>query len=142
MNRITVVDTVYHQSGNLPPTSANNRYGFQLETDELPYGRPPKVVGEKWVAVDLGWFGEGGSGLISISNLGGEKTGKNPTPEEKAAEDDRVLEVSLAGGAPGDSAVWLVRPGHHFRGWPSDPNALRVRCRKGTTRYSVMIYPK
>lgn len=142
MNRITIVDTAYHQSGGNPPTSLVSRYGYLLKSDELPYTRGSKTVGEEWTRVDLGWFSEkeneGKAGLVSIQNLGGPPSNKQPTPEERVLEAERVLEVRLGQGG----GVWEVEPGRHLRGQPSDAGELQVRCRKGTTRYSVVVFPR
>lgn len=140
MNRITIVETIYHRSDGSPPTSKSSNYGRMLETDELPYTIPKskRTVGEEWAPVDCGWFKSVGCGLVSVSNLGGTPTGKIPMEDEKNDEKSRVLEVSL-----GESPYpWIVRPGETMRAEPSDCSQLRVRCRKGETRFTVTFFPR
>lgn len=130
MNRITVVETIYHQSGDQPPTSLPHKQGVMLETDEMPYARPKTVATEEWSPIDCGWL-RGNSGMVSIVNRGGE--GKNP-------EKPRVLEVRL-GDSPG-SEVWELAPTEGMRGRPKDASKLMVRCQSGATRYSATVFPR
>lgn len=123
MNRMTVVEQIYHQADSLPPKALPSNYGRMLETDEAPYGRPNLVVEQEWVTLETGWLKDS-YGVLSLSN----KT----TNSEKSS----VLEVRL-----GDSPYyWLVRPEESMRAEPSCP--VSVRCREGSAKISYTFFPK
>ncbi len=81
-----------------------------------------------------------GCSMLTVVNLGGEPTGKNPTEDEKNAEKARVLEVRL-GNNPYPT---VVRPGESCRYEFDLPEGVQVyvRCRRGSTRYRATFFPK
>jgi hypothetical protein len=94
VNRIVVVENVYHQSAEgLNPTHVYPRYTQFLTTDEQPYLRHTKVE-EEWVALDTGWLKE--CSLIVIENMEGSFPFFNPTPEQVAEAVKKVIEIGFS----------------------------------------------
>lgn len=133
---VTVVESVYHRtSPDHKPLLVDCRSKRTLASDDQPYQRFNLDVGEDWqpLKFDPDWVGPLLCGLLIIKN---EPTrfAVNPTPEQRTEAASRVLEVSVSGSAP-----WLVFPGETFRGVPSDLSLVRVRCRKGSAKYSLTL---
>ncbi len=133
-NRLTVIETVYHQTTTAEPDSIESRFERELISDEQPYRRTTKV-GEDWTPLDFGWIEE--VGMIVIQNNEGKGLTKIPTPEEKEELAAKVLEISAD---PSNS--WIVRPGESFRGEPAGKRTLCIRSRSGTTHFNVYAIPR
>jgi hypothetical protein len=142
-DRLTVVETVYHQPAGEPPVSVDFRFSRDLDSVEQSYRRQLTAT-EDWKSLDHGWIEQ--AGMLVIQNLEG-KFRANPTDEERAEAAAKVLEVAHrvdedpAAGV-WDCAVWLVLPGESFRGCPSDIKRLVVRSRSAPLRFSVFILPR
>ena len=143
-SRLTVVEQVCLQIPDEPPMSlSESRYVRLLATDEQLYARTMKV-GEAWIPLDCGWNAKS-AGLLVLINEPTRFT-VQPTPEERAKADARVIEVALAGEEAG---MWsalpkcfsVIRPGESCRFEPTCPDALRVRCRSGATRLVGNLAP-
>lgn len=140
VNRLTVVETLYHQSGHQEAESFGLSYERDLVTEEQVYDRRDKAT-EVWQDLRLGWFTdkELGCSLLRIVNHEGQQFQTIPTPEELAEVMGRVLEFCYAGG---EETPFLVRPKESTKLSPSTLKGLRIRCRKGTARYTVTAFPE
>lgn len=97
INRIVVVENVYHQgSDGMPTTHVYPRYTQFLTTDEQPYQRHTKV-GEEWVRLDTGWLNE--CSLIVLENTEGLFQFRNPTKEEVEETKKKVIEIGFISDA-------------------------------------------
>ena len=108
------------------------------------------TLGEEWKPLDAGHLTEAdpdGVGLVTVRNDEGRFPHAVPSPEERAALAERVVEVGVyvdnQDGTPGAIAFARVAPGEALP--PFDPAAfrdLRVRCRKGTARVTIHLLPR
>lgn len=93
INRIVVVENVYHQgSDGMPTTHVYPRYTQFLTTDEQPYQRHTKI-GEEWSRLDTGWLTE--CSLIVLENMEGLFQFRNPTKEEVEEAKKKVIEIGF-----------------------------------------------
>ena len=130
---LTVVETVYHQPAGEEPTAVSVQFVRPLETQEQPYVRKIKV-GEQWQPLDLGWVEQ--PGMILLVNDEGKFTQVNPTDEERAEAESKVIAVG------NDSGSWLVYPGSCFRGEAAPFSDVAVRCKSGVARATIHVYPR
>lgn len=94
VNRIVVVENVYHQAeGGMNPTHVYPKYTQFLTTDEQPYLRHTKV-GEQWVQLDTGWLKE--CSLIVLENMEGLFQFRNPTEQEVEEATKKVIEIGFS----------------------------------------------
>ena len=136
-DRLTVVENLYHRpSGDPVVELPASRFTRELETREQVYSRTT-VVGENWEPLSLGWITR--AGMLRICNLQGKPpTNRMFSPEEKAEESKKIIQLKYDGGHDGHS--WLVLPGESFRGMPS-AYPLVIRCLYGTAKYTVDALP-
>lgn len=136
-DRITVVEMICHQQQNSDPVASEVRFCRQLENKEQPFQRKTKI-GEEWQLL-IGkhcWVEE--PGMIFVINHEGERFEVNPTPEELADVEARVLEI----GVPGSKGNWLVPPREPFRGTSTSPKDVYIRSLHGEVQYTLIVYPK
>ena len=136
-DRITVVETIYHQPFGQNPFSVEERYDRELETKEQPYSRHCKAT-EEWQPLDCGWLASGAS-LLHIKN--DEKLGTEvlPTEEEKAEHAKHILRIRL-----GSDLVWdcTVPPGETMRICPEDLAGIRIQSAHGNTDFTLTLFPR
>jgi hypothetical protein len=141
---IVVIETIVWRPGTTsPPPQCESKFSRQLNSDDAPYARDLKNVGQEWQKVPLGWVVEAGGscGMLSLQNVKAPRS-TYPTPAEQAAIDAKVVEVGFD-GCP-DDLCWLILPGESMRGVPSQKaqdGALRVRCRKGACTVRITAFP-
>lgn len=126
----------FHQQPNAPPAVADPAWGRFVESDEQPWVRQ-LTVGPEWQALDCGWVER--AGLMVLQNTEGKFPQVIPTEEERAAVAARVVELAYK-PCPA-FATWVVRPGAAHVGEPGDVKLLRVRCRSGTARCTLYLFP-
>lgn len=134
-NRLTVVETVYHQTFGEQPVSVESRFERELQSDEQMYQRR-KIATEEWQPLDLGWVEE--VGCVVAQNTEGQFLQLIPTPEQRAENAKKILEVAYL---PAAGMVFYVPPGESLRLYPSHPKQLVIRCQAGTVKYTVNIIP-
>jgi hypothetical protein len=135
MDRVTVVEHVYHRRDGAGPVEAPpTRFWRALRTSSQPYQRS-LVADESWRKLELGWVPD--PGLLILYNLEGKYLQANPTDEERDDIARRILEVSYAGHERG----FLVPAGESTRMCPTHAADLMVRSRHGTIRYQVFAVP-
>lgn len=136
--RITVVGTVYYQPAFGDPSSVHVRYSVLGTEDEQVYTRDLKV-GEDWQPIDYGWVKR--PGMVLVGNARVELNVK-PTEEQRKELDARVLQLGIAGGCEDVYPFQDVPPGTSYPVTPPDFSLLRVRCLKGTVRFTVHVIPR
>lgn len=125
-NRITVVETVYHQVGNDKPMSVESRFSRAIESDEQVYERRHKnsqVATAERKRLDYGWVDS--PGMVVIRN------------DESDSESARVLQVSFPGI---DKGSFDIPPGESLRCSPSHSIMVRAACE--TVAFTLHAFPK
>jgi len=154
-DRLLVTCTVSHfPADGSQPTVAGGPCSRWLATTEQCYVRKA-TVGESWQPLPDGWLKEAGMLLITNEKV---RWAAQPTAEERAAAEAKVLEVGMAVVGPSTSSpalnqaienlkpgyiqpFALVRPGESVRLEPVDLATLRLRCRMGESRITVSVFP-
>lgn len=139
--RLTVVETVFHQSPDEGATSSGGNFERELRGGDQVYARR-LTVGPEWQKLDTGWLG-GRCSQIHISNEEGKRWDKVPTAEERGEAASRIVEVGIdVADAGGGAAVFaLVRSGESCRFEPSDARLLYLRCRRDGAKCRVTAVP-
>ena len=138
-DRITVIEQIYHQPEGKSPTLSEVRYDRILETKGQPYKRIElEAVDNEWrPLIPPGCWLEK-PGMIFVENEEGKFFSVNPSVEELAEINQRVLLISDNSRSLSE---WEVLPRESMRGINSSPLGLLVKSRKGTTRYTITVYP-
>jgi hypothetical protein len=135
-SRLSVVEMVYHQPFGGPPTTALSdgiRFTRELESNEQPYERH-KVAKEEWQQLDCGWIEQ--CGMLLIKNDEGQFF-VNPTKEDRTTVSEKVIDVTYDALNP----HYYILPGESMRVCPVNAGDLRIRCRKGTAKYTIYMVP-
>lgn len=135
-SRLTVIELVYHRQWGEEPVLFEGRFGRELETHEQAYRRMI-TVGETPQPLDTGWLA-GLVGMLVVANLEGRRQQVIPTEQQRAELAAKVIEV----GSTNSQQVWLVPPGESFRGWPSSPEQVTLRCQQGKAHCTVFAVPR
>jgi len=136
-DRVTVVETIYHQVQGEQPTTIDSRYSRNLETNEQLYQRR-FTVAEDWTLIDLGWAGKNVS-LLHISNEEGRFPHNIPTLEELEEAAKRIIEVSYV---PTSGMGWSIPPRESMRGLPTKVESLFLRCACGKAKCILTLVPE
>ena len=140
--RLTVTESIYHQSPEGEPVEIGYSGARFLETDEQVYSRRT-TVGEEWTPIDCGWLRESGASLLLLRNEEGRFTQVIPSPEQRGETQGRVVEVGV--GTPHGEVVPFaeVDPQESpLRLRPSDLGSLYLRCRQGRAKVTVTLVPR
>jgi hypothetical protein len=138
-DRLTIVETVYHQHLHQPPTAIETRYQRSLKTSEQVYSHQCTAT-EDWQPLELGWL-KSNVGMLVITNDEGHFTQVNPTEAERETAEKKILELSY--GVTITNPSWLILPRESFRGQPAPAwlDSLFIRCRSGSCKYTVNVVP-
>lgn len=123
-DRITVVEQVSHQSPQnerLYPYA--HSFWRELESVEQPYERS-LTIGNTWIPIDIGWLKGKGLGMLIVRS------------EEKRNG------VTVELGYRGCPYRWEIPPSESFRGTPSDPDELMIRCKGEKAKVTIISYPR
>lgn len=135
-NRITVVETIYHQEFGENPVMVESRYSRELESYDQPYERKLTAT-TAWTPLDTGWIKE--CGLLVIKNRESHMMMQIPTPEEKEELAKKILTVSYRHqGRTG----WLILPGETMKAHPNTLGDLGICSLHGNVKYKLYLYPK
>jgi len=140
---LTVVEQVFHQTPNGPPTSVVSRYAVSSEDPEQVYARNVVLDTQGgWRPLDVGWFRGRSASLLLLGNIEGINLTQIPTVEERATLGQRIVEVAFAQGN-GDSLLpnIPVLPGESCRLRPGDLSRIYVRCPNGPARITLTLFP-
>jgi len=143
--RVVVVESIYHQPANDQPKVVDNSYLCRIDSDEQAYGPRRAEVGEAWQPLDVGWIKC--ASVMAIRNEEGKFTQTIPTEDQIAEAEAKVIEVGIQDGVPGpmSSKVFsfaVLSTQQSLRIPPSNLSNYRIRCVKGTARYSISLFPK
>lgn len=136
-DKLTIVESIYHQPFGEQPTQVENRFEQILSSSEQPYQRKLKAT-EEWQQLDFGWLES--VGMILIVNTEGKFLQLQPTEEEKEETAKKVLELCYRISVC--PFGWSILPGASFRGQPNDPTTLHIRSQSGVTRFMLYAWPK
>lgn len=149
-DRITVVETVYHQAEGDQPTAIESRFSRRLQTKEQPCVRK-LVAGPEWHLVDRESMDRPGCwlervGMLVIRNEEGEFTQVVPTSQERAEVAARVLSLGVGVSISADEHIVMpfarILPGKEScRFQPTDISNLWIRCQAGKAKYTVTMLP-
>lgn len=138
-SRITVRELVYHQQQGKQPKHIETRFCSSSAEKEQAYERT-KTVGTAWERVSFGWVEN--CGMLVLRNEGTTYE-INPTAEQKAADERKVLEIAFA--APGCDARQPLYPAFSISPKTSarfKPTAqMYVRCIEGEVELTVAAFP-
>lgn len=118
INRLTVVEQVYHEVSGSDPVCRESRFQRILSSEEQPWQRTKKI-GPVYEKVDFGWIEEASSVAIRCDG---------PYPIAVA--------FSISNGA------WEVVPGESLRGTPDQLEKLVIKSLGGPTKYTVFAVPR
>lgn len=138
-SRVTVVHKVYHQTAGEQPTAVECQFERPLLGDDQPYQHRTKFT-EEWRGLGESWIER--CSIVSIKNQEGRWTDVNPTLQERAVAERKVVEVGFVGSDGEVAAKMLVKPGESLSFSPVDFKSVRVRCRHGMASCVVSIYPE
>ncbi len=135
---ITIVENVYYREPGEEPVMTELRHSRIIDGTGQAYERRLTAT-EDWQPLDCGWIKE--ASQLIIRNREGYFPVTNPTEEEQAEADSKIIEI--AHGTPKNSDFsWLVYPKESMRGVPGNLNGLNVRSQSGSTRFTLVLYPK
>lgn len=136
--RLTVVESVYHQTPDGQPAVTESRYGRWLASTEQSYVRRLKV-GPGWERLDTGWVTD--CSQVVVINYEGAGLRVNPTPAERDAVAALVVQAGVGLPGVGPVACHDVPPGESCRFRPTPGAALYLRCPAGVARVSITAVP-
>lgn len=141
LNSVSIKELVYHRTPNGQTLPIESIFNTPLEVEEATYSRPGGKVGEEWTPIDLGWVGEN-AGMIVIQNLSGKNLQRQPTKEEKAEIDKKVIEVGISFGKEVPDRFTLVLPKQNFR-WNLIPElTYSLRSQSGRIDFNLYVIPR
>lgn len=142
--RVGVNEAIFHVMHGRPVTNIEARFNVLCETEEFPYTRREVQLGKEWVKLDSGWLEDRWSVLV-VENEEGRRLQTIPTPEERKAVVDRVIEVGIC---PKDvdvdhcSTILLVPAAgtERFRFAPHLRGLIHLRCVQGA-KVTTTVFP-
>jgi hypothetical protein len=146
---LTIVEQVSYTSKDNGETGTAYQFDRRLKTDDQVYKRINVKAGADWKPLDFGWLldedeGKFNVGLLVVKNEEG-KFRTNPSAEERAEMEERILEVCLKNLDDDDEREiatpdLIVHVGESCRFAPAHCS-IWIRCRKGEARYTVTAFP-
>jgi hypothetical protein len=140
---VVVVGQVCHRRHADQPTSTVFQFSRELETEEQPYTRlchkPKSKAKEEWLPLDTGWLEEEVSFLVIRNDEGGH-TDVNLSEEEKESIKQRIIEIGIY-NEDVTIPIQYFLPQESLPISPIDLDSYRIRCRKGTAKYTITAYP-
>lgn len=128
--RMTMVERVYHQQQGVDAVGYDLPEQWLVDSDEEPFKRTVTLAEEWRTLAELGcWLKD--CSLLVIVNEEGKAPTVNPTEAERRGLARRCVEVEGQ----------LVRPGRHVSLSPEDLAAVRLRCRCGSARVTIRVFP-
>ncbi len=138
VGRISAVLRLYYSSPSIPPMSVADQWYRWGKTDRAAYQRPYCVVSDEWLPIDLGWLEGQPIGMIVLSNDEGKGLQSTPSAAEREDTEMRVLEVCFSDRRTADV---YVLPGTSLPLTPVTPQAVMVRSRFKTVKYTITVLP-
>lgn len=139
-DRLTVVETLSHETTGGEPTGIWTGFSRTLITEEQVWERRDKVA-EEWIPLDCGWFKGAKCSQLLIRNEEGTNLTVNPSVFEQALIKSKIIEVCFRASETPLKADCLIHPGESLRVMPSELNAIRLRCGGGKASIIINIFP-
>ncbi len=139
--RLVVIQQFYHQVLNSQPRLIEARYSRILGSNEQPYGPRTLTVGEDWTPLELGWMKDIPIGVLVITNEEGTFLERNPTEKERESSNSKILEVAFYQRLDPLTAALIILPRDCQPLTPLYPDRIRIRCRNGEGRYTIIVIP-
>lgn len=139
-SRLTVVETIYHQSADGDATVIGKPYNRILFSGEQLYPRV-LTIGQEWVDISKGCWLERASQLV-LHNNEGKQVQVIMTEEERSKLTERMVEIGVQVGDVVEAFSSIPPGGESCR--ISNPyiKKLRIRCVKGTAKVVISIVPE
>lgn len=132
----------FQGSRQSPLTCFEHVFSDRLRGDDRPYIRPGNLlITPEWQPLDLGWLAPDNVSMICLRNDGSGKLPTNikPRPEQVEAEMRLVIELASQESL---ECVWEIPLNQFFQGRSRSPWALRVRCRNGEVKATLVVFPR
>ena len=144
LNRVTVTASVAHECPSFPVYSVPNSVSAQplcfdrklKKSEEQAYERR-MVATEEWAAINLGPFQDQPIGLLIVQSLECWKGQVQPTKDEIARVQRRVIELSYSQKSEESD---LIPVGEFTIKYPSGP--LYIRSQFETARFLIVVIPQ
>lgn len=133
--RLTVVEQVSYQGEESGVVGSHAAYSRRLKTDEQPWVRE-FTLGDQWKPLECGWIEA--CGLMTLKNKGLTATVELCF----LPPDDLGPRTNWSPPKREPSADCYLPPGESMRVVPADVKRLRVRCREGSARCALTLYPE
>lgn len=157
-SRVSIVETLYFHTVGVNPHVVQTRYGRNLKTEEQVFVRRLTLT-DDWVALDAGWLKA--VSYVLIQNMEGRMLQVNPTDEERADIESRVVEISFSASEPQPAndgprdmfspplpitgpiptAHLILPPRESLRLCPLNIHNIRIRCRNKTAKIVLHMIP-
>ena len=141
--KLTIVEQIYHQAPGEDPTSYSHSYWRVLPvTGEQVLQRRQEAI-ELWKKIDLVWFEKSPFSMFMIRSEEGKFPHTIPTEEMRATAESKILEVGFCktGETEVQSTHLLVYPNEMARFSPEPGYEWYVRCKNGSARYTLFVFP-
>lgn len=143
IDRLTMAISIHHESMGMQPNSRQCIGQTLLSECDEPYSRQIKGgLNQAWQPINLGHFtGVEEVGYVLIENLEGKHLQVNPTAEERAEINQRIIEVGYGTNDPLGFKL-LVLPGFCLPVLTELAYLLKLRSKHGIAACRVTIYPR
>lgn len=136
-DRITMHLIINHDHVGSNPKQVIGIFQGYLETKEQPYERR-LTVGTVWSPIETGWLQYSDVGLLFLINKAGTGLMVNPSPEEREALADKVVEVSFGK----NKADLIVRPGRFIPIEVKDIRKVSLRAPNDPVEIELTLFPR
>jgi hypothetical protein len=150
---LTIIQSVrYQQPMDQPYDLKIQPFIRKVISEEQPYSRDLKI-GEEWQAIDTGWITK--VGLFVIFNKEGRNLSIQPTPEEKTAIKNRIIEIGVLVNENNSIRDMhcdnkMIKPiiilkilaGETQQLTPVQMDQLVFRCKNGEAKCTITVLPE
>lgn len=138
INRVTVIEQVYHQVDGLEPQLIDSKFNRELTSTEQVYQRETKISTE-WKLVDTGWvLEESGISFIVIKNTEGGKVFPTVNDAQQKKSESKFIYVSYD---KDKEKSFIIRPKESLRFCPSDVENLYIVGEHPDTPIKITAIP-
>ena len=135
-DRMTVVETIYHNKPMEEARAIDIRFCRTLKSDEQLYERVSKV-GKLAIPIDTGWLPVT-TGALIITNLEGMHRQQLPSAVALEVSSRKVIEII----PHGSSLRILIPPKEGIRLTVNDASLLSIRCQSGDVKFRLVVVPE
>lgn len=146
-NRVTIVESIYHENNDGPHQIHAEPFSYQLESDEQTYTRIMSI-GTEWTKLDTGWLSNKVS-MIYLLNKEGKMGPVRPIDKQIDEVNSRIIQIcklTYVDGKPYHIPVSYLSPRKSIRLEPNGPEGNLVedyylRCLSGSCKIQVSCLP-